>query len=507
VVRLLSRIGLRARLALVMFLTMACTIAILVVTYLRQEQRVKAYVSAISSDLATVSAVTRIPSTGDPKQILEAYKDELTKLGLKGLRVEATNPGGDIVASYDPRRVGKKSALRKRSSKAKEDPFHISATLPDVDLDPAGGQTSFSIQVPVVQSGKVVGYVVFHGAADEVTSLLRSTYLLRSIWIIATMLLGLGTMVYLVFLFTQPVDMVVNAANQVAQGNLYVKLPEDGSEEMARLARTFNQMVERLRENRKLQEKLNEMDKLSVLGRFAGTVAHEVRNSLNFINLSIDQLRAKRLNADERTLAEVRRNLANVKEEIGRLNQMVNEFLVLGRPSPPRRMPCDVAAVLKEALALVEKQAQSQDIRVLNDFAEAWPPLWADASQLKTCFVNILTNAVQAMPQGGEIRISGNVIPRDGQPERLCLRFADTGPGIPPEDREKIFAPYFSTKATGFGLGLAITRKIIEDHGGRIYAEGRESDRGQGTVIVVELPTAPAQDVAAVGASAASSAA
>src|SRR2546427_11801980 len=107
---------------------------------------------------------------------------------------------------------------------------------------------------------------------------------------------------------------------------------------MGHLAETFNQMVERLRENRKLQERLNEAEKSSLLGRFAASVAHEVRNSLNFINLNIDQMRAKR--SEERTARELDRNLGNIKEELNRLNRLVNEFLAAGRQTPPRLSPC-----------------------------------------------------------------------------------------------------------------------------------------------------------------------
>jgi two-component system, NtrC family, sensor kinase len=89
------------------------------------------------------------------------------------------------------------------------------------------------------------------------------------------------------------------------------------------------------------------------------------------------------------------------------------------------------------------------------------------------------------MPEGGHIQVSGSLVPSNGAGGRLQLRFADSGPGIPHENRERIFAPYFSTKATGFGMGLAITRKIVEDHGGRIFAA---DGHAAGTVIVVELP-------------------
>jgi signal transduction histidine kinase len=244
-------------------------------------------------------------------------------------------------------------------------------------------------------------------------------------------------------------------------------------------------MVERLRESRQLQERLNEAEKLSLLGRFAGTVAHEVRNSLNFINLSIDQIRAKHLGSKFSAGREIERNLARVKDEVGRLNHLVNDFLAAGRQAPPQFAPCDLGAVVEEAVTIAEKQAQTQGIVITVDWPRDFPILDADAAQMKTCFVNILTNAVQAMPEGGRIGVSASVLAANGMPRRLQLRFADTGPGIPVEDRERIFAPYFSTKPTGFGLGLAITKKIVEDHGGCIFPTDGEV---RGTVMVVELP-------------------
>jgi signal transduction histidine kinase len=253
---------------------------------------------------------------------------------------------------------------------------------------------------------------------------------------------------------------------------------------MGHLAETFNQMVERLRENRKLQERLNEAEKSSLLGRFAASVAHEVRNSLNFINLSIDQMRAKR-GGDERAARELDRNLGNIKEELNRLNQLVNEFLAAGRQAPPKLALSDLRAMIRDAVTLVEKQAKSQDIKIATALADDLPELQADAAQMKTCFLNILTNAVQAMPDGGRIRITAERVRKRDDHESLEVRFADTGPGIPAEEREKVFAPYFSTKTTGFGLGLAITRKIVEDHGGRIYVSGSAAP---GAEMVVELP-------------------
>src|SRR5215469_4433462 len=171
------------------------------------------------------------------------------------------------------------------------------------------------------------------------------------------MLAGMVAALYLAFRFTKPINLLVEGAHQVAGGNLYVSLPVPDTDEMGRLAQTFNQMVERLRENRALQERLNEAEKSSLLGRFAATVAHEVRNSLNFINLSIDQIRAKYSGEEERTSRELQRNVAKIKDEISRMNALVNEFLTAGRQSPPTLASCDLRATLDEAIALVEKQA------------------------------------------------------------------------------------------------------------------------------------------------------
>ncbi|HTV54785.1 MAG TPA: ATP-binding protein, partial [Terriglobia bacterium] len=395
------------------------------------------------------------------------------------------------VYSTNPHQVGKRMMIKRGRRSYRQSPIEISAEFPAVDVDTAVQEQAYYVQFPIVQVDKVIGYVRVRGFGDQFDALLRRADMVRSVWILATLMLGIFAMVYLAFLFTKPIDMLVEGARQVAQGNLYVSLPVKGRDEIGRLAQTFNQMVERLRQNRQLQERLSEAEKLSLLGRFAGSVAHEVRNSLNFINLSIDQARAKQAAAaagtsvaEERAAPEVQRNLANVKGEISRLNHLIYEFLSAGRQSPPDLQACDLREALNHAVALVEKQAHTQDVSIRVALPRELPEIQADRRQIETCFVNVLTNAIQAMPIGGEIAVTGSPFMSEGRVERIRLAFADTGPGIPAQDREKIFAPFFSTKATGFGLGLAITRKIVQDHGGSIYARAGQPG---GTVIVIDL--------------------
>ena len=488
-----SNLRFRTRLALVMFLTMASTSGVLMWTYVHQNQRVTEYVTGITSDLLAISQFTQqtIDPKADRQQAFNAYLQALKSAGLSNVAI--VSPSGEVQASTNPGQVGKKIKIHKKQRvQPNQDPIKISAEFRDVNVDSSIGERTYVVEFPLVVGDKVIGYAQVRGIGDEVGELIRRTFFLRFIWLLATMLAGMFAVVYLAFRFTKPVSTLVAGAQQVAQGNLYVSLPVEGSDEMGVLAGTFNHMVARLRENRQLQERLNEAEKTSLLGRFAATVAHEVRNSLNFMNLTIDQVRAKHTGGDERAARELRRNLSNVKEEIGRLNHLVNSFLSAGRQAPPAFAPCNVGETIEQAVAMVEKQARRQGITVLTDLPETGPLLRADAAQLKTCFLNILTNAVQAMPRGGEIQVTGRILGPGGNPAnagRLELRFSDTGSGIPVADRDRVFAPFFSTKATGFGLGLAITKKIVEDHSGSIRVDAND---GPGTVIVMELPVSSA---------------
>jgi len=486
----------RTRLALVMFVTMTCTGAILTWNYVNHRREILNYVSGEASRLLTVSqlAQTQIAPKTSVDDALKIYQEKLQELGIKNVSV--VSPEGQVKGSTNRSEVGKKISLKmsskslfqhlsKKRVETKKDQVRLQGEFSELDTSPQSDQTTFTIQYPLVLGDQVIGFAVIKGESDQVTTLSRLWYRQRLTWILGTMLAALCVVLYLAFRFTKPVDQLVKGAQQVAGGNLYVVLPTNGEGEIGLLAQTFNQMVEKLRENRALQERLNEAEKLSLLGRFAATVAHEVRNSLNFINLSIDQIRAKHQDGDDRVARDLQRNLANIKDEISRLNHLVNDVLTAGRQAPPMLVPCDLKATLTEALTVVGRQASNQGIQIKQDLALDLPIFRLDSAQMKTCFLNILTNAIQAMPGGGQLRIYAVTTKSPKHGDCLQLHFADTGPGIPYAEREKVFAPFYSTKATGFGLGLAIAKKIVEDHAGRVFVD---DGAHAGTDVVVELP-------------------
>ncbi|MFN0107946.1 MAG: ATP-binding protein [Blastocatellia bacterium] len=280
--------------------------------------------------------------------------------------------------------------------------------------------------------------------------------------------------------FTQPITDLGLAARRVTAGNLDVEVPVTGPEEVSALSRTFNEMMSVLRRSQQLEEELQRSERSAVIGRLASGIAHEIRNPLNFINLSIDHLREAFAPANPAQSGQYKHILTTIKDELARLNQLVTDFLSYGRPAKLKLRELSARTLVEEVRDLVKTKADEQGVKISIESSSDDTTLMADAEQLKTCFSNLMINAVQAMPGGGELDI--NLMPNEQQ---LEVEFTDTGIGILPESLEQIFEPYYSTKETGIGLGLPLTKKIIEEHGGQIEVE---SEVGIGTSFIVTLP-------------------
>ena len=292
--------------------------------------------------------------------------------------------------------------------------------------------------------------------------------------------LAVALMLILVWRFTRPIQQLSEAAERVAAGELDFQVDIHRRDEMGQLATTFNDMIGGLKAKSELEERLNNAERAAVIGRLTSAVAHEIRNPLNFINLSIDHVRSKYAPEGERDHERFDKLLGSIKEEIARLNRLVNDVLNFGRPANLNNRAFDLRATVDPVLALVRAQADQQGVEIETQLPEKPVMVAADAEKLKSCFSNIVINAIQAMPDGGLLSID---MREDA--ERVVVRFVDTGPGIPEDALDRVFEPYYSTKDTGTGLGLAVTRKIVDEHGGQIRVE---SAPGDGTTFEVELP-------------------
>jgi Amt family ammonium transporter len=230
------------------------------------------------------------------------------------------------------------------------------------------------------------------------------------------------------------------------------------------------------------QRQLFQSEKLAALGKLSAGIAHEIRNPLTSIKILIHSL------ADEMaTEASREKDLAVIEAAIGQVNNIIKQFLDFARPRPPSPEPMDVRAVLEETLALLVYEMDAQGVSLEKNYRPDLPPVPMDREQMKQVFLNLLLNAIQAMERGGAVKIQTGLRPHsgDGTARFAEIAIRDTGPGMPPEIRDKIFEPFFSTKEEGIGLGLPIAQRIVEEHGGEIRVE---SSPGDGTTFYVILP-------------------
>ncbi len=349
----------------------------------------------------------------------------------------------------------------------------------------AGEARAVPIPVPVVRDGaQTVNYIiVVLGAAktphnDSWADVLQPLLPTLVVFLLAT--LGAG---FLVWRFTRPVRELSRATERVAAGDFSFEVAgSHRRDEIGALAATFNQMIGRLGRTRELEAQVKQAEHSAVVGRLASAIAHEVRNPLNYINLTLDHLRTSFAPPDPEKRAVFGRLADQLKAEVARINTRITEFLKYTRPAPLDMKPLDLGEVVADSLRMVEVQAEESGVRVNLRAEGAIPEVRGDRESLRSVFTNLIINGMQSMEgEGGRLDLT---LAAEGGLVRVDI--SDTGRGIAAEDLQHIFEPYFSTKETGTGLGLAIVKKAVDDHGGSISVR---STQGEGTTFTVTLPT------------------
>ncbi|MEO7331269.1 MAG: ATP-binding protein, partial [Minicystis sp.] len=217
-------------------------------------------------------------------------------------------------------------------------------------------------------------------------------------------------------------------------------------------------------------------ERLAALGRLAAGLAHEIRNPLGAIAGSIELLRTGgTLSLEDQKLCAI------VEQETSRLNDLVGDMLDLTRPRAPAKAPVDLAAIACDVVVLAARSGRGSDVSVTYQ-GPASTLILADAAQMRQVVWNLVRNAIQASTAGDEIKV---VIAGESSPSAYLLEVRDHGPGIPPDARERLFDAFFTTRSQGMGIGLAVVKRILDDHG---FAVGVESPGGEGTTIRVHMP-------------------
>lgn len=306
-------------------------------------------------------------------------------------------------------------------------------------------------------------------------------YIFITVTIIIALVLGFLS----VRRFTKPLGHLVKGAREYATGHLQHRINIERKDELAELAQEFNSMAESLL---KYQTDLKRMTRLAALSRFASLVSHEIRNPLNSMNINM-QLLKRLIYRDDVSPERKAKYLEIISSEITRINDLVNNFLAIARPPELNLVQTNVHKILDDVVSIQNAHAVSEGIKIRRNYVDGDVYGMYDYNQLKQVFHNVIINAIDSMPEGGELNISTRIINKNDRKGEenifISLQFSDTGIGINQDFIKDVFEFYFTTKPTGSGLGLAIAKQIVEGHNGQISLDSKE---GSGTTVFIELP-------------------
>ena len=451
------RFSLNLRLTMIMLFLSFILISILMFLYSESEKKLFNELERQTSELTRAIQIgVEEVTTGKGKSDEARLAQYLKKLNTKGVKeISIISNADEIVASTNPQRIGEPMTHKKKE-------LIIKAELGEPVSEE--GRT-FNVILPVVAGDTQYGYIHLKINKDDYSDVLKSNAINR---VLATLFVfGVGIVFTLILSrqYTRPIERVVDAAMRVAAGDLTQHIKVKNRDEIGKLSESFNFMVSKLREARTLEEKLREAEHLSGLGQLSRHMAHEIRNPLNFISLSIDHIGAKYRPGDREKEEKFSSLISGIKQEILRLDKLVNDFLEYSRPLTLHRRMVNVKELLDDIIDLIWAKAEVEKIKIVKDYNEP-VELYLDPDLFKTCVLNVVTNAFQAMAskdEGGVLAIKTAI---DGN--AFILSISDEGEGVSEENLSKMFEPFFSTKENGLGLGLPMTKRVIEEHGGTV---------------------------------------
>jgi signal transduction histidine kinase len=401
---------------------------------------------------------------------------------------------GDIKDSLDKNQIPQQSPDKSiRYLKVKDislPPLKSAVELPSENTPLPEGMTigrqstagAFYIPVETDKGRRYV--IVVLGSTNSLMTILKRQARRSLLYTLAVLLVTTCLTGIVVWRFTRPIKSLSIGARRVAGGDFAFQIPTSTRhDEMGELTALFNEMTIKLGRTRELEAQLYNAEKAVVVSRLASAIAHEIRNPLNYINLTLDHLRATFSPSEPEKQEKFDELTKQLKVEVARINSRITEFLNYSRPVKLDPKPLDLFAAATDAMRLFEAQAGESNIETRVEMQGDVPPVMADSESLRSALTNLIINSLQSMDgSGGKLTV---VLSSEDQGRRARIEVIDSGRGIAPEDISKVFEPYYSTKETGTGLGLAIVKKVIGDHDGTISVKSKV---GEGTTFTITLP-------------------
>ncbi|MCX8034241.1 MAG: ATP-binding protein [Thermodesulfovibrio sp.] len=440
----------------------------LYIFYAQTEKRLLEQIEQQTADLTKAIQIGVEEVTRGGSNKLAEYLNRLNTRGIREVSIISNTQ--EIIASTNPQNIGKPITHRKKE-------LIIKAELGDPVFEE---ENAYNVIVPVIAGNVQYGYIHLKINKDDFSEILQANALKRIFTTLLIFSIGIIFTYIISKRYTRPIDNLTEAAMKVAQGDFSYRLNINRKDEIGKIAESFNFMIQKLEENQLLQKRLREAEHLAAIGQLSRTIAHEIRNPLNFINLSIDHIieKLKRVNQNSEEYTKL---LQSMKQEIYRVNNLVTEYLEYTRPLILNRKPASIVEIIDEVISFIETTAEKESVNIYKDYQVDFT-LNVDIDLMKSCLLNIITNALYAMKHS---EVKNLFIKTELAEDEFLLSITDTGSGVSEELLDKIFEPFFSTKKGGLGLGLPLAKKVIEEHGGRIEFS---STLGKGSEIKIYIP-------------------
>jgi signal transduction histidine kinase len=297
------------------------------------------------------------------------------------------------------------------------------------------------------------------------------------------LIIGVGGAALLARRITKPLNKLVDGTVKISRGDFSEKIMIDSQDEIGDLAQSFNDMSYQLQLTRERVEaankKLLQAEKLASIGRISASIAHEIRNPLTSVKLNIQKV------VENEALENIDKEHLEISQEgIGHIENFIKQMLNFTRVSELQLTNFDLEQVIDESIKMIRNTLKLKDVELVKEVHEKLPQVFVDGDKIRQVILNILHNACEAVDKGGKITIGLSLL-KGRRGRKVKIRIFDNGPGIPKKDRENIFEPFYTTKSTGIGLGLANARKIIEQHNGTIRAVTKKE---QGACFEILIP-------------------
>jgi nitrogen fixation/metabolism regulation signal transduction histidine kinase len=418
-----------------------------------------------------LSAQRLLSENVSDRQVLKRIIEEIKSIEAVN-EVTIIDKNQNVMASTNPSLVGQYHPLSS---------MELAINKKLEDQNETEEFSSFEIGIPVMRNQQMIGLVRTTMTLKNIRRPLQLLHFINIGITLGILLIGFWVSFFVLSRLNRPLSQLTAAVEKISAGDLSVTVPCTTKDEIGRLAESFNRATQKLAEQKRLEGRVHHLERRAIVAELSSGLAHEIRNPLNLIMLTASHLGMKFLPEDRKQQQEYKEYIASLKAEVKHLNQMVGNFLSMGKSSELVKTKFKLCDFIERIRALVKQQLVAKDISL--DFSgEIDLEVFADEGRMQLVFLNLILNAIVEVTLHGKIEIRASKVydSKEG-----LISVTDNGPGIKLENVDRIFEPYFTEKPDGIGLGLAVVKRIVEEHDGQINAGNCE---GGGARFDIVLP-------------------